>query len=91
MILLERGINVSAWHDACDVMGESLAFLALVIIDRNRFHPQAPVISPGGTLRAFTDRAKTGELDLSRAVIGIWEREREGTQPKAAPREDRVI
>ena len=83
MILRELGINVSAWLEACEVMGEALAFLCLVILDRNRFHPHAPVLSPGGALRAFTERARRAELDLTRAVLGIWERERQGKQPKA--------
>ena len=85
MILRELGINISAWFDACDAMGPPLAFLALIIIDRNRFHPHAPVRSPGGALRAFTDRAERGDLNLTRAVLGIWERERQGQQPKAHP------
>lgn len=81
-ILRELGANVSAWHDACDALGEPLAFLALIVIDRNRFHPDRPIRSPGGALRAFTARARTGELDLTRSVLGIWERERQGRQPK---------
>ncbi|MEM9234557.1 MAG: replication initiation protein RepC [Pseudomonadota bacterium] len=82
MILRELGINVSAWFDACDAMGEAMAFLSLIIIDRNRFHPYASVHSPGGALRAFTDSAKAGTLNLTRSIIGIWERERQGKQGK---------
>ena len=81
-VLRELGANVSAWHDACDVMGETVAFLALLVIDRNRFHPDRPILNPGGTLRAFTARARTGELDLTRSVLGILERERQRRQPK---------
>ena len=81
-ILRELGANVSAWHDACDAMGEAVAFLALLVIDRNRFHPDRPVLNPGGALRAFTARARIGELDLTRSILGIWERERQGRQPK---------
>ena len=85
MLLRELGINISAWLDAADVMGEEIAFLAVLVIDRNRFHPTTPIRSPGGALRAFTARARKGELNLTRAVLGIWERERQGRQPKAAP------
>ena len=87
-ILRELGVNVSAWHDACDAMGEPVAFLALMIIDRNRFHPRTPILNPGGALRAFTRKARLGELDLTRSLLGIWERERQGRQPKGtqAPR-----
>lgn len=81
-VLRELDIHPSAWGEACHVMGAALAFLSLVVIDRNRFHPHNPVVSPGGALRAFTARARSGELDLTRAVIGIWERERQGKQPK---------
>ena len=81
-ILRELGVNVSAWHDACDAMGEPVAFLALLVIDRNRFHPRKPILNPGGALRAFTRRARIGELDLTRSLLGIWERERQGCQPK---------
>ena len=81
-ILRELGANVSAWHDACDAMGETVAFLALLVIDRNRFHPDTPILNPGGALRAFTARARIGELDLTRSILGIWERERQGRQPK---------
>ena len=83
-ILRELGVNVSAWHDACDAMGEPVAFLALLVIDRNRFHPKTPILNPGGALRAFTRKARLGELDLTRSLLGIWERERQGRQPKGA-------
>ena len=85
-ILRELGINVSAWLDAVEVMGQGIAFVALIVIDRNRFHPVVPVRCPGGALRAFTRKAQAGELNLSRAIIGIWERERQGIQPKAHPK-----
>ena len=89
-ILRDLGINISAWLDAVEVMSEPLAFLALIVIDRNRFHPVVPVLSPGGALRAFTRKAQGGELNLTRAIIGIWERERQGKQPKGGVRDGRV-
>ena len=91
LILRELGINPSAWLDACETMGQALAFLSLVVIDRNRYHPHAPVHSPGGALRAFTDRAERGELNLTRAVLGIWERERQGSQPKGPGKRERMV
>ncbi|WP_419741223.1 replication initiation protein RepC [Ruegeria sp.] len=84
-LLRDLGINISAWLEATDVMGDEIAFIALLVIDRNRFHPVTPVINPGGTLRACTRRAITGELNLTRAILGIWERDRQGKQPKAHP------
>ncbi|MDE0696517.1 MAG: replication initiation protein RepC [Boseongicola sp.] len=88
-VLRELGINVNAWHDACEAMGPPLAFLALVVIDRNRFHPKTPVLNPGGALRAFTARARAGGLDLARSVAGIRDRERKGLQPKGPERPPR--
>ncbi|WP_419741195.1 replication initiation protein RepC [Ruegeria sp.] len=84
-LLRDLSINISAWLEATDVMGDEIAFIALLVIDRNRFHPVTPVINPGGTLRACTRRAITGELNLTRAILGIWERDRQGKQPKAHP------
>ena len=81
-VLRELGINVSAWHEACEAMGPALAFLALVVIDRNRYHPQTPVQNPGGALRAFSAKARAGGLDLARSVAGIRHRTRKGLQPK---------
>lgn len=77
------GIHHSAWQEALDVMGAELAVLALIILDRNRFHPDHPVKSPGGALRALTRRAIAGEMHLDRAIWAIWARERLGRQPKS--------
>ena len=84
-VLRELGINVSAWHDACDAMGPPVAFLALLVIDRNRSHPDSPILNPGGALRAFTARAREGKLDLARSILGIRHRERKGRQPRTSP------
>ena len=81
-VLHHLGINVSAWHDACDAMGPPLAFLSLIIIDRNRFHPKSPVESPGGALRAFAAKAREGGLNLAGSVEGIRVRTRKGLQPR---------
>ena len=84
-ILHHLGVNTSAWHDACDAMGPPLAFLALVIIDRNRFHPDSPVLKPGGALRAMTRAAREDRLNLAGSILGIRSRDRKGRQPKASP------
>ena len=84
-ILHHLGVNASAWHDACDAMGPPLAFLALVIIDRNRFHPDSPVLKPGGALRAMTRAAREDRLNLAGSILGIRSRDRKGRQPKASP------
>ena len=38
--------NTSAWLDAIEVMGEVIAFIALLVIDRNNFHPVTPILGP---------------------------------------------
>lgn len=84
--LKELGINIQAWEAAVEQMGWRDAFVSLVVIDRNRFHPSNPVVSPGGALRRFTELYRTGRLSLTRSIIGIWERDRMGTQPRGKVR-----
>ena len=73
--LPEVGINASAYEEAQETIGWFDAMLAVIVIDRNRSHPATPIRNPGGTLRAFTRRAKAGELNLRASVFGIWARE----------------
>ena len=88
-LLRDLGVNTSTWLDAVEVMGEQIALIALLVIDRNRFHPVSPVKSPGAVLRTFTRRAVTGDLNLTHAIIAIWERDRQGKQPKKEPHDMR--
>ncbi|MDE0520724.1 MAG: replication initiation protein RepC [Boseongicola sp.] len=85
-VLRELGTEISAWHEACDAMGPPLAFLALIVRDRNRFHPKLPVLNPASALRAFTERAREGRLDLARSVAGIRHRTRKVLQPEGPDR-----
>ena len=87
-ILRDLEINMSAWHDAVDVLGDGAALIALIVIDRNRFHPDYPIKSPGGTLRAFTRAALKGELNLTQSIIGIWDRDRKGRQQRSKPQQN---
>ena len=69
------------------VSGDTNSFTALLgVIKGNDY--RTPIPNPTGALRAFTARACIGELDLTRSILGIWERERQGRQPKGplAPR-----
>lgn len=68
------GINRSAWADACATMGRFAAAVAVLIIDRNQHHPDTPIRSPGGALRAMTARARRGELHLHKSLFGILDR-----------------
>ena len=50
--------------------------LCILIIDRNRFHPEMPIQNPGGVLRALTQRHGAGQLTLVGSLIGLSERDR---------------
>ncbi len=64
------GINQSAWAEACVTMGRPAAAVCVVLADRGATREDNPVESPGGYLRALTDRARAGELHLHRSVFG---------------------
>jgi replication initiation protein RepC len=68
------GINWSAWEDAVEAMGQEGATLAVLLLDANRTHPSAPVRNPGGTLRALTERHRTGRFNLVGGLIGLARR-----------------
>jgi len=72
--LPELGINRSAYAAALEQMGDMATALAILIIDRNRFHPETPIKNPGGVLRAMTARHKAGKLNLVGSLIGLTER-----------------
>ena len=88
-ILRDLGINTSAWLDAAEILGDNVALIALLVIDRNRFHPFHPIKSPGGALRKFTQQAIKGELNLTRSIIGIWNRDRDGIQPRSEQQQEK--
>jgi len=66
----DLGIDVSAWMDACETMGDGMPPLRLHVVDRNRFHPNIPNCNLGGILRAFARRAQNGDLHRARALLG---------------------
>ena len=68
------GIHPSAFNDAVDQMGEMAASLCILVIDRNRFHPETPIKSPGGVLRAMTRRHAAGKLQLANSIFGLINR-----------------
>ena len=72
----ELGVNDTAWTQAVEAMGDMGATLAVLVIDANRDHPVTPIHSPGGALRAFTRRHRTGQLNLAGSLIGLAERRR---------------
>lgn len=72
--LAPLGIHPSAFNDAAEQMGEMAACLCILVIDRNRFHPNTPIKSPGGVLRAMTKRHAAGNLQLANSIFGLINR-----------------
>ena len=70
----ELGINRSAYVAAQEQMGDMATALCILIIDRNRFHPQTPIRNPGGVLRSMTKRHAAGMLNIVGSLIGLSER-----------------
>lgn len=66
----ELGISRSAWTDACHTLGRNDAAAAVAVIAAKR----ADIASPGGYLRAMTNRARTGRLNLMGSLWGLAER-----------------
>ena len=70
----ELGINRSAYLAAQEQMGDMATAMCILIIDRNRFHPETPIQNPGGVLRAMTKRHAAGVLNIIGSLIGLSER-----------------
>ena len=73
-MLRELRISACAYEEALNHMGYIDALITLIVIDRNRTHPTKPVKSPGGALRAFCRKHKTGNLNLQASIFGILHR-----------------
>ncbi|EKD59591.1 MAG: hypothetical protein ACD_54C01263G0006 [uncultured bacterium] len=72
----ELGISTAAWEAAADSMGNHRAALCVLVIDANRNHPTHPIKSPGGVLRAMSQRHAAGSLNLAHSLIGLANRTR---------------
>ena len=73
-ILPELGINISAWADACRIMGRDVAAMCVIITDANRDHPKIRVRNPGGYLRGMTSAFRAGNLNIMGSLIALSER-----------------
>ncbi|WP_298937700.1 replication initiation protein RepC [uncultured Ruegeria sp.] len=69
--LAPLGIRRSAYDDAVAEMGDAKAALCILVIDRNRFHPETPIRSPGGVLVEMTRRHASGALRLNASLIAL--------------------
>ncbi len=65
------GIRRSAYDDAVAEMGDAKAALCILVIDRNRFHPETPIRSPGGVLVEMTRRHASDTLRLNASLIAL--------------------
>ncbi|RWH84015.1 MAG: replication protein C [Mesorhizobium sp.] len=63
------GISDDACRRAVEQMGEQQAAVAIAVTLQK--YDRQEVKSPGGYLRAMTDRAKAGELHLARSIFGL--------------------
>ncbi|APG86711.1 replication protein C (plasmid) [Sinorhizobium americanum CCGM7] len=63
------GISEDARARAVEQMGEQQAAVAVAVTLEK--YDRQDVTSPGGYLRAMTDRARAGELHLARSVFGL--------------------
>lgn len=72
----ELGISSAAWEAAAESMGNDRAALCVLVIDANRSHPTHPIKSPGGVLRAMSQRHAAGSLNLAHSLIGLAKRTR---------------
>ncbi|ASY74405.1 plasmid replication protein RepC [Sinorhizobium fredii] len=63
------GISEDARRRAVELMGEQQAAVAVAVTLEK--YDRRDVKSPGGYLRALTDRAAVGELHLARSVFGL--------------------
>jgi len=71
------GINRSAYMAAQEQMGDMATALCILIIDRNRFHPETPIRNPGGALRSMAKRHAAGALNIVGSLIGLSVRSKE--------------
>lgn len=72
--LAPLGINHDAYREAVLQMGVETTTICLIIIDRNRTHPETPIKNPGGVLRAMTKRHAVGDLRVNASLIALAKR-----------------
>ncbi|TNB46247.1 replication initiation protein RepC [Martelella lutilitoris] len=61
------GVSPSAWHEACEVLGERYATIALAAI----YQRADQINSPGGYLRNLTDKAREGKFSVWPMIMAL--------------------
>lgn len=67
MVRHDLGVSQHAWADACRRMGRNAAAACIALIDSKRLE----IASPGGYLRAMTQKHVDGDLNLPRSFYGL--------------------
>ncbi|MBF9235602.1 plasmid replication protein RepC [Microvirga alba] len=67
----ELGVSEPAWREACSVLGDHLAAVAIAVILEK--HQAGTVAKPGGYLRGMLGKAQVGELNIARTLYGLSE------------------
>jgi replication initiation protein RepC len=70
----QLGISRDAWIDACQTLGRQDAAACIGVIAAKA----TGIRSPGGYLRAMTERARDGRLNLVRSLWGLAEERADG-------------
>lgn len=75
----DLGVSKPLWGEACVAMGREKAAIALAIVSAKP--PEHFTATPGGYFHGMVNRAKAGQLNLSRTIWGL----REGTHRQNRP------
>lgn len=70
----QHRIPVSAWRDACRIMGQKGA--AAAVIATIEKHRAGEVLQPGAYLRGMAKKARTGDLNLGKTMYGLKDQSR---------------
>lgn len=70
----QHRIPVSAWRDACRIMGQKGA--AAAVIATIEKHRGGEVLQPGAYLRGMAKKARIGDLNLGKTMYGLKDHQR---------------
>ena len=71
------GISQSSWGHACMTLSRIGAAVCVILTDQANLREENRVMKPGAYFNAMVNRAKTGDLKLHKAVMGMLRRENE--------------
>jgi len=71
------GISQNSWGHACMTLSRIGAAVCVILTDQANLREENRVMKPGAYFNAMVNRAKTGDLKLHKAVMGMLRRENE--------------